>query len=91
MVSKICAIHLMEGDFCALNMIIFGDGMLHNMRQNALMSEETYIEKGENQQFMEQLSRSCFMTSPINSANQSQYHQWIHPIALIEYTMPWTL
>jgi hypothetical protein len=45
LVTKLCAILLMEGDFNATNKIIYGRWMIENARRHHLMPEEIFSEK----------------------------------------------
>ena len=45
LVTKLCAILLIEADFNATNKIVYGDRMMKNVRKYNLMPEETFSEK----------------------------------------------
>ncbi len=47
LVTKLCAILLMEGDFNAANKIVYKIRMLNNARGHQLMPEEVFSEKME--------------------------------------------
>ena len=47
LVSKLCAILLMEADFNFSNKIIYGARMMNNVRTHGWMPEEIYSEKGK--------------------------------------------
>ena len=46
-VTKLKAILLMEADFNFHNRLIFGDSMMKQARENGLVPEEIYSEKGK--------------------------------------------
>jgi hypothetical protein len=70
-VTKLHAILLMEGDFNAMNKIIYGHWMIENARRHHLMPEEIFSKKIE-----WQTTGCCvkpyFMTSPISLEYQPQ-------------------
>ncbi len=45
LVNKLCAILLMEGDFNAVNKMVYGMGMLKNVRDHNLMPKEIFSER----------------------------------------------
>jgi hypothetical protein len=45
LVTKLCTILLMEGDFNVVNKIVYNVRMLDNVRKHNLMAEEIYSEK----------------------------------------------
>jgi hypothetical protein len=45
LMTKLCAILLMEGDFNATNKIIYGRQMIENARRHHLMPEEIFSKK----------------------------------------------
>jgi hypothetical protein len=45
LVTKLCAILLMVGDFNAVNKVVYGVRMLDNMRKHNLMAEDIYSKK----------------------------------------------
>ncbi len=71
LVSKLCAILLMEADFNTSNNIIFGNRMLYSIQKHAMMLEEILVRKVE-QQWMECWLKFYSMTSPGNLGNRQQ-------------------
>ncbi len=45
LVTKLCAILLMKGDFNMANKIVYRVQMLHNIRKHNLMAEKLFSEK----------------------------------------------
>jgi hypothetical protein len=45
LVTKLCAILLMEGDYNATNKIVYGDRMIKNVREHHLMPNKIFSEK----------------------------------------------
>jgi hypothetical protein len=90
LVTKLCTILLMEGDFNAANKIVYGIRMLNNAWGHQLMPEGFFSENIE-WWMMGHYVRHCSMISPGRQGYQRQLHQSTHQIVTIELHMQWPL
>jgi hypothetical protein len=86
LVTKLCAILLMEGDFNATNKIfkiVYGSRMIKMARRHHLIPEEIFSQKIE-WSTTEDYVRHCFMTLHTRQEYRPLLHQSTHQIATIE-------
>ncbi len=86
LVTKLCAIFWMDGDFNAANKIVYGIRMLDNALGHQLMPEEKFSEKNT-----ACFVRHCSMISPGRQGYQGQLHQSMHQIVRIVLHTQWPL
>lgn len=93
LITKMRAILLMEADFNATNKIIYGDRMLWNVRNNGLMAEEIFSERGRTAEdgalskvLFYDIVRQSRKTAAINSVDAANcYDSIAHAIASIVF------
>ena len=82
LVTKHRAILLVETDFNFHNRLIFGNRMMKLARENGLVPEEVYSEKGKRRRTPS--FNMCFcLTLPDNSGDPSWWHPWTRRSATI--------
>jgi hypothetical protein len=93
LVTKLCTILLMEGDFNATNKMVYGMGMLKNIRDHNLMPEEIFSKKNQMadngtlcKTLFYSITRQAHIPSAIASVDASNcYDRIAHAMALLVF------
>jgi hypothetical protein len=85
LVTKQCAILLMEGDFNAANKMVYGVRMLNNVRDHNLMLEEIFSEKN----IMAMLCKTLLYDITQQVRVPAAIPLVDDPITMTELHMPW--